>query len=241
MAATPDLPYYAGSPVQVQAGGWLVILAGVALGFAALVAIPADDFPATLVPALLFAIIPLFALAAVTGRHWTALFRHVGPRQVGQMLLFAVATVAVSIAAGLIVSSTVGTNHNPIIAGLQAMSWGEMAVALIPTLPQLLGEELLTILPLLALLWLFHTRLGLSRNASVVVAVLGSSLLFGAAHLPTYGWNWAQALGVIGTARIVLTLAYVWTRNIWVSTGAHVINDWSEFAFAHATAGYGEG
>jgi membrane protease YdiL (CAAX protease family) len=32
---------------------------------------------------------------------------------------------------------------------------------------------------------------------------------------------------VIGSARLVLTWAYVWTKNIWVSTGAHIINDWA--------------
>lgn len=29
--------------------------------------------------------------------------------------------------------------------------------------------------------------------------------------------------------RIVLLLPYVITRNIWVSTGAHILNDWAIF------------
>lgn len=65
---------------------------------------------------------------------------------------------------------------------------------------------------------------------------MSSSLLFAAAHLPTYDWHWVQSFGVIGTARVVLTLAYIWTRNLWVSTGAHVINDWSEFSFTFAAS-----
>jgi membrane protease YdiL (CAAX protease family) len=36
-----------------------------------------------------------------------------------------------------------------------------------------------------------------------------------------------QCLVVIGSARLVLTWAYVSTKNIWVSTGAHIINDWT--------------
>jgi membrane protease YdiL (CAAX protease family) len=51
--------------------------------------------------------------------------------------------------------------------------------------------------------------------------------MFGALHLPTYGWNWIQCLVIIGGARLVLTLPYIMTRNIWVSTGAHIINDWT--------------
>ena len=46
--------------------------------------------------------------------------------------------------------------------------------------------------------------------------------------------NWAQALIGIGTARVLLTLAYIVTRNLWVSAGAHVLNDWTGFLFAFA-------
>jgi hypothetical protein len=92
--------------------------------------------------------------------------------------------------------------------------------------PQMLGEELLTFLPFLALLAFCHDRLGFGRNASVVIAWLVSAAAFGLVHLPTYNWNFVQCLVVIGSARLVLTWAYVWTKNIWVSTGAHVINDW---------------
>jgi membrane protease YdiL (CAAX protease family) len=33
----------------------------------------------------------------------------------------------------------------------------------------------------------------------------------------------------IGFARVILTLAYIVTRNLWVSAGAHIINDWTGF------------
>ena len=35
-----------------------------------------------------------------------------------------------------------------------------------------------------------------------------------------------QAIVVIGSARIALTLAFIRTKNLWVSAGAHIINDW---------------
>ncbi|MDZ7936908.1 MAG: CPBP family intramembrane glutamic endopeptidase, partial [Rhodoferax sp.] len=41
--------------------------------------------------------------------------------------------------------------------------------------------------------------------------------------------NWAQCLLIIGSARLVLSLAYLKTRNLWVSTLAHIINDWVLF------------
>ena len=232
-----DYPYYDRQPVAVSAAGWCVILSGVALAFVALVSIPASGFPATLIPALLFVLIPLCFLAAVTGRHWTALFRKVGLRQIGQMLVFGLLTMLVSVVVGYVVATTLGAAPNPLVGSFGDLTWSAFAITLIPTVPQLFGEELLSILPFLALLWLAYTRLGLSRTASVALALIGSSALFAAAHLPTYQWNWGQAFGIIGSARIVLTLAYIWTKNLWVSAGAHIINDWSEFTFVYAISG----
>jgi membrane protease YdiL (CAAX protease family) len=42
---------------------------------------------------------------------------------------------------------------------------------------------------------------------------------------------------VIGSARMVLTLPWILTKNIWVSTGAHIINDWMLFLMALLGAG----
>lgn len=109
-----------------------------------------------------------------------------------------------------------------------------LVARLLPTVPQLIGEELLGILPFLAVLWFCVTRMRLSRPAGVLIGLLVSALVFGAAHLPTYDWNWGQALLGIGSARVFLTLAYVATRNLWVSAGAHVLNDWIGFIFAFA-------
>jgi membrane protease YdiL (CAAX protease family) len=54
--------------------------------------------------------------------------------------------------------------------------------------------------------------------------------LFAAEHLPTYDWNVVQALRGVGVARLILTLPYIMTKNLWVSTGAHVLNDWIIFS-----------
>jgi hypothetical protein len=56
-------------------------------------------------------------------------------------------------------------------------------------------------------------------------AFVPAILLFGQAHLPTYNWNLVQCIAIIGSARPVLTLPWIMTKNLWVSTGAHVLND----------------
>jgi membrane protease YdiL (CAAX protease family) len=105
------------------------------------------------------------------------------------------------------------------------------------TLPQLLGEEVITLLPFLALLQWFSKDLRMGRKAAIVLAWLLTSVIFGLIHLQTYGWNWIQCIVVIGTARMVLTLPWILTKNIWVSTGAHIVNDWVLFAMALLGAG----
>lgn len=234
MADRPDFPFYADQPVGVDGRGWLILMASVALAYAALVGLPLQGFPQSLIPALLFLAIPLIALRGVAGRHWTALFRRVGVWQVVQMVLFAALTLGGSVAIGVILSKVFTFSQNPQLEAIGRMSPGALAGLLVTTVPQLIGEELLGILPFLAMLWLCVTRLGLPRWIGIAVALLTSALLFGAAHLPTYDWNWGQALLGIGTARVLLTLSYIATRNLWVSAGAHILNDWTGFLFAYA-------
>lgn len=234
MSDRPDFPFYAAPPVGLDGRGWLIVMAAQALAFAALIGVPIYDFPQNLIPALLFLAIPLVALRSVAGARWTALFRPVEWRQIGQMVIFGLLTLGASLAIGLILTKYFTFSQNPQLEAIGRMSGGALVRMMIPTLPQLIGEELLGILPFLAVLWLCVTRLGLPRLVGIVAALLASALIFGAAHLPTYDWNWGQALLGIGTARIVLTLAYVATRNLWVAAGAHILNDWTSFLFAFA-------
>ena len=234
-----DLPFYDGTPVPIGASGWLRILIGVALGFAILVApIPMLSTPlGRFIPAIAFFAIPLAALAWVVPRHWTALFGKVGGREIGWMFAFAALNLVVSLSVGALVSGLFGAAANPAFGALAGQDTASRLLFFIRTLPQLFGEELVTILPLLAAAWLFHSVLKLGRTVAIVLAWLLSALLFGAMHLPTYDWNFLQCFVVIGSARLVLSLAYLKTRNIWVSTGAHVINDWVLFGAGLLLAG----
>jgi hypothetical protein len=83
----------------------------------------------------------------------------------------------------------------------------------------------------------FWKGLGLGRTGAVLGAWVVSAVVFGLLHLPTYDWNLLQCVVVIGSARMVLTLAWVMTKNIWVSTGAHILNDWMLLAMGLLGAG----
>jgi membrane protease YdiL (CAAX protease family) len=239
MSSKTDFPYYNGLPVEIAPLGWLAIIASVAVGFWLLISLPFPTFPLNLLPAILFTSLPLLTLAAVSGRHHTALFGRFGLKEIALAIGFGLLTMVTSFAVGLVLLQFTAMTANATAAALVNIGPFDVAVFMVRTAIQLLGEELLTILPLLAVLWLCVHKFGLSRRVGLLLAVVVSTALFAAVHLPTYNWNLIQCFGGIGSARLVLTAAFLLTRNLWVSTGAHIVNDWTEFllptllAFGH--------
>jgi uncharacterized protein len=224
-----DFPFYDGSPVALTPTQWGLLMLAVAVGFTALI-LPIGDSPwLGVVSAILFPSIPLLALRAMVGPHWKALFLRLRWQDVRLAVGVAMLNIAVTVAVGLLVTKLFGTNANPAFGAIRNESPEQLLLFALKTIPQLLGEEVLTMLPLLALLALFSGRMQLSRRRAVVAAWLITAVLFGMVHLPTYGWNWAQCILIIGSARLVLSLAYLWTCNLWVSTLAHILNDWTLF------------
>jgi membrane protease YdiL (CAAX protease family) len=226
-----DFPFYRQGPHALSGRSWVLILLGVALGFAVLTA-PIGFYKTTaggFVPAILFPLIPLAVLAMVAGKAWRALFRTPTRRDVLLMVAIAGANILVSVTVALVLQHVFKMSENPVNAMLAEASNTARILFYLKTAPQLFGEEVVSILPFLAILWFCHAKLTLTRKRALIAAWLCTALIFGALHLPTYDWNFLQCFLVIGTARIVLLSGYLITKNIWVSTGAHIINDWLLF------------
>jgi membrane protease YdiL (CAAX protease family) len=234
-----DFPFYNDAPVGLLGWQWLLVMAAVVAGFAVLVApIPWPAGPlGAMIPAVLFPLIPLVALAQVAPGHWKALFGKVGGREVRLMFGFALLNVVVSMSVGAIVHALADVTPNAATAQLSGMDTAGRIAFFGKTIPQLLGEEVITLLPFLALLHWCTKSLGMGRKGAIVTAWLTTSLLFGLIHLPTYDWNWIQCIVIIGSARLVLTLPWILTKNLWVSTGAHILNDWLLFSMSLIGAG----
>jgi hypothetical protein len=213
------------------------VIASVVVGFAALIALPLTGPVLSFIPAILFVAIPLLTLRWVAPTGWTAIFRRVGGRDILVMVGFAVLNVLVTFALGAIVAALTDATANPEAGVLADASTLERVVFYPRTAIQLLGEELLTILPFLALLYFLVAKAGWSRKLAVLLSWLVTAVAFGLVHLPTYDWNVLQCLGGIGTARLVLTASYLVTRNMGVSIGAHIVNDWTEFFLPTLLAG----
>jgi len=234
-----DFPFYNGVPVGLSAWQWLFVMAAVAAGFAVLVApIPWPAGPlGAMIPAVLLPLIPMVALAQVAPGHWKVIFGKVGGRELRLMVGFALLNIVVSMSVGAIDRALAEVTPNAATAQLSGMDTVGRIAYFAKTIPQLFGEEVVTLLPFLALLYGLTNRFGVGRKGAIVGAWLISSLLFGLIHLPTYGWNLIQCIVVIGSARMVLTLPWILTKNVWVSTGAHIINDWLLFSMSLLGAG----
>jgi hypothetical protein len=229
-----DFPYYNGKPVRISGRQWWIVMVAVAVGFAILI-LPPPGFrgPITaFVPAILYTVIPLAALAFVAGGAWKALFRRLWGRDFLWMIAFAILNLAVAFVAGRILMKLVETTANEAVAGSGSLDGAGQILLFARTSFQLFGEEVMSILPFLALLyWLVAVR-GMGRKSAIVIATLLVAVLFAAVHLPTYGWSVIQVVLGVGVARIVLLIPYFITKNILVSTGAHILNDWISFALA---------
>ncbi|MBJ3783734.1 CPBP family intramembrane glutamic endopeptidase [Devosia sediminis] len=237
MSTRGDFPYYGGQPVDIAPGGWLALIGSVAVAFLLLILLPLPTAPFNVIPALLYTALPLVTLAVVSGGHHSALFGRFSFSGLGLAVDFGILTVLVSMAVGLLLLQFTTMTANATAGELAAIGQFDLIFFLIRTFIQLIGEELMTILPLLAVLWLCVRKLGLSRFWGLTIAVIVSTAWFAAVHLPTYNWNFIQCFAGIGAARLVLTAAFLVTRKLWVSSGAHIVNDWTEFFVPMLLAG----
>ena len=230
-----DFPFYQGIPVEPTVRQWafllgLCLLAFLQLTFLGLfLAGPVSQ----LVPAVLFVLLPIAGLVGMSAGSLTALFRPLSLRAVLLIPGFAVLNLIVSVTVALVVANVADVSANPAVELIRALTPLEFAAFLLRTLPQLVGEELITILPLLALMAYFVQGRGWTARSAIIAAWILTALLFGILHLPTYQWNVAQSIFIIGAARLVLTAAYLVTGNLWVCTGAHIASDWIIFFIAY--------
>ena len=231
--AEHDLPFYNGRPVTFTLHQWLIIVTLTLLAIAILLA-PIDAFRGSLaqfIPAILFPVLPLLGVYYFAG-NVRMLFRSLTRRDLAAMFGFALLNLSITLLVGTILSQRIPVSPNAAIELLLELPAGEIALFYIRSLPQLIGEEVFTVVPLLAIMTLCYRTCGWSKRSSLLVAWLTTALLFALVHLPAYDWQLLQCIVVIGSARLVLSLAYLRSTNLWVSCGAHIINDWVLFSLA---------
>jgi uncharacterized protein len=229
--AARDFPFHDGRPVALTGRQWALLLLAVAVGALAdlVVAVPGPGWLSVAVRGVLFAGIPLAVLTRVVPGALGSLFHRVRGRDIALMVGVAAVNVAVTTAVGVVLAQLTHLHANAAAGEIAALGAADRVAYFLGMVPQLLGEEVVTVLPFLALLTFVVRLLRAPRWAGITVAWVGSAVLFALLHLPTYGGNLLQCLAVIGVARLVLFVPYLLTKNLWTSTGAHVLNDWALF------------
>lgn len=222
-----DFSFYNGEPISFTAlQSWflLIISVGSTIVFSDL----GNLIPDYIGP-FINIIIPLGAFILVVKSNWTKLFRKIYFKDI--LLVFGVLIVnlGVSIIMGYLLSKFAGAGANPVTGVIKESSNSDNIILFVKIIPMLFGEELITIIPFLVILQFANKNLKLSRKKAVTVAWVLSAIIFGAIHLETYNWNIIQAILGISVARLVLTYPYVKTKNIWISTFVHILNDWCLF------------
>lgn len=223
-----DFPFYNFLPLEVSTWKWLTIIGSTIVAFLMLVFWESENQFVLLIPRILFTLIPLVTFAVLARPAWNVLFQPLHLRDLGSIVVFWLITLVVSLAIGSLVRAVVGANADSATDNLAGLPAPEMVAFFIGAAIQILGEELFSLLPFLALLYWF-SKAGLGRRKAVILSWLITALWFGLAHLPAYQWNLIQVVAVIGVSRLIFTLAYIRTKNIWVSTGAHLLHDWFSF------------
>ena len=221
-----DFPFYNGVPIELSVGKWILVWASVAVGFLALIFIPQPNNLVAILPRALFVVIPLAVLALVAGRHWSAIFRRVRLVDVGNMFFFAALNIVLTFAIGGLVSLFFPVAPNTTIAGAGAAGWptrspSTSAAASSSSVKR--SSSCCRSSPSCTSSSPRPASRARRRSSS-----RGSSRRSGSVPRtcpPTTG-TVVQAIVVIGSARIALTLAFIRTKNLWVSAGAHIINDW---------------
>lgn len=229
----PDFPYYNGVPVWIGGWGWSLVMGASAVGFVLLSGPIRWGLVTQDIPAVLLFVLPLGALALVAPSGWRSLFRRVGWREVWLILEVTALYLLAIVISGVTVGRVLRGDDNPDAIHLRHGSWAFRIADVVESFPQLFGEEFLAIVPLLAVMSLCYRKFGWSRRAALIVAWLVSSLIFGVLHLYTYDWNVLQCLLFIGGGRVIITLGYIRSKNIWVCTTVHILSDLALFGPAY--------
>ncbi|WP_321387360.1 CPBP family intramembrane glutamic endopeptidase [uncultured Enterococcus sp.] len=232
-----DFPFYNNQPEKVSGRQWLIMLVFPFIGFLFLTKVYIPFFSLyinELLSGIVLLVFSLLGLRLTVGQNWRLMFRKIHQKDVLLVIGYVVGALIVASAIGGIIEFFRGTlTDNPTATTANdPNAWVTYLQLRVQELFQLLGEEFLAILPFLAVLHISTMKFGWERRKGILIGWIISSILFGLLHLPTYDWNLLQCIFVIGGSRMILTLPYIQTKNLWISYFVHYLYDMLIFTVA---------
>ena len=129
----------------------------------------------------------------------------------------------------------ISSTSNPVNDTFTSNNFFDIAKEFLLSGTQIIGEELIIIVPFIILMNLM-IKVGVKEKNSIILLVILTSILFGALHLSTYDWNFYQCFVVVGLTRIPFTIASIKQDSIWAGIISHIIFDWSLFVVVVITS-----
>ncbi|MGG5357887.1 MULTISPECIES: CPBP family intramembrane glutamic endopeptidase [unclassified Enterococcus] len=234
-----DYPYTYGEKSEFDLFAWFKIFSIAILAFFTLsfffgdvVDLLRDSFPTlikkytieiTIFSGILYLLMNLAGLEWAAKKNWKLLFKKLTFKDLKIVIGFTILTFLVSILIdGHLFQWIFGVNaKNPVVASDVTLT--ATITTLIEASFQVVGEEFVAIIPFLLVVSL-GKRLHFSQTLTLAIAIVISSLIFGMAHTWTYG-GLLQGIVAVFFSRIVMTMAYVKTKNLWVSYLVHYLFD----------------
>lgn len=138
--------------------------------------------------------------------------------------------IAIVISSILVQKLGIEGSNNPIFDVLTEDNFKSFFLS---TLIQFIAEEIIFIIPFLFVI----NKVKIENNIiKTILAILISSIIFGAMHLSTYDFNILQAVLIISIIRTGLSMSYVISKNLSVTYIIHIIYDWT-LIFIYIAAG----
>lgn len=177
----------------------------------------------------LFLGIQILGVQLATGNRWHHLFHGLKAKEWLWVLAFFILAYIISVLSGMIAQKLFGSVSGNAAAGLTMKTphvWLIFFYQRFSSAIQILGEEFLAIMPLLAV-----TQLATSAKLPhpLLWGNLASTLIFALLHLSTYDYNLGYVILGLAFTRLVLNWSFTKTHNIWVSFLVHFLFDTLSF------------
>lgn len=228
------------SSYKISGKKWLIILLSNLIAYCCLI-MPGVQIPDSLIfdenhPTLIaagfqilvvtvFLVIQIIGVQIATGRKWQHLFHTPHAKEWLWVLVFFILAYFVSVVSGAISQKLFGSVSGNAAAGLTMSTphvWLIFIYQRFSSAIQILGEEFLAIMPLLAVTQLADS---IHMPHPLFWGNIASALIFSLLHLSTYDYNLGYVILGLAFTRLVLNWAFIKTHNIWVSFLVHFLFD----------------
>ena len=210
-----DFPFYDDNP-KLSVKQWLVLFAGVVI-FVCFIIFPNDN-PIYLNSILMF-LIMFIPVTIVTKGKLGYLFKMPKLKDLVLVIFLLIGYLIYSI-----IMITILSHFGIETVQDQILNTNMDFITVISILFQLVGEELIKIIPFLMITHILY-KYSQNRKLSIAISLIIILIFFGLMHYEAYSGNIAQIILIIGFGSFFNMLAYLKTKNATVSYLYHLILD----------------